>query len=377
MKRDYYEVLGIEKGCGDGDIKKAYRKMAMKYHPDKNPGNKQAEEKFKEAAEAYSILSDSQKRAQYDQFGHAATGNAQGGFGGAGGFSGFADFDLSDALRTFMDGFGTSSFEDFFGGSSSGRRRIRGSDMKVTLDLTLEEIADGVTKTIKIKRMDACKTCDGSGGQSGVMPTRCPTCEGSGQVRQISRSVFGQFVNVGECSNCSGTGEVISKPCRSCRGDGRTKKPSEIKVNVPPGVASGNYMTLRGEGNAGPRASERGDLIVFFDEMEHKFFSRHGGDIITAVEISFSQAALGHKIEVPTLSGLAKLTIPAGIQSGQVLRMRGKGLSELRGGQRGDQLVKIQIMTPTKLNSSQKKLFEELSSSNGMKDKIKVRKVNL
>tara|TARA_B100000700_G_scaffold331713_1_gene467419 strand:- start:3620 stop:4750 length:1131 start_codon:yes stop_codon:yes gene_type:complete len=376
VKRDYYEILGIQKSSGDDEIKKAYRKMAMKYHPDKNPGNKQAEEKFKEAAEAYSILSDSQKRAQYDQFGHAASGNPQGGFGGASGFSGFADFDLSDALRTFMDGFGSGSFEDFFGGSS-GRRRIRGSDMKVTIDLTLEEIADGVTKTIKIKRMDSCNACNGSGSQSGAMPTRCPNCEGSGQVRQISRSVFGQFVNVGECSNCDGTGEVISKPCRSCRGDGRSKKSSEIKVNVPSGVASGNYMTLRNEGNAGPRGSERGDLIVFFEEIDHQFFSRHGENIITAVEISFSQAALGHKIEVPTLSGFAKLTIPPGIQSGQVLRMRDKGLSGLRSGKRGDQLVKIQVITPTKLNSKEKKFFEELSSLNGSEHKIKVTKVNL
>jgi len=372
VKRDYYEVLGVDKGAGEADLKKAYRKMAMKYHPDKNPGDKAAEDKFKETAEAYSVLSDSQKRAQYDQFGHAATDGGAGDFGGGG----FAGFDLSDALRTFMEGFGSSSFDDFFGGGGGGRRRRRGGDMKVTLKLSFEEVAEGVTKTIKVKRMEGCDSCSGTGGESGAMPSRCTVCDGSGQVRQISRSLFGQFVNVGECSNCGGTGEVISKPCRKCAGDGRAKKTAEIKVKVPAGVAAGNYMTLRGEGNTGPRGAERGDLVVFFDEIEHKFFTRHGEDIITQVEISFSQAALGDKIEVPTLSGMANLTIPAGIQSGQVLRMRDKGLGELRGGRRGDQLVKIQVSTPTKLNSNLKKLFEQLASVNGAKRKSTVRKVN-
>lgn len=374
MKRDYYEVLGVDKGTAEADIKKAYRKLAMKYHPDKNPDDKAAEEKFKEAAEAYSVLSDSQKRAQYDQFGHAAT---DGGAGGFGGFSGFGDFDLSDALRTFMEGFGSSSFEDFFGGGSGGRHRRRGSDLKVSLNLTLEEIATGVSKTLKVNRMEVCDSCNGTGGEKGTMPTRCPSCDGSGQVRQISRSLFGQFVNVSECTNCHGTGEVISRPCRACAGDGRRRTSAQIKVKIPAGVATGNYMTLRGEGNAGPRGSEKGDLIVFFEEKEHKYFTRHGADVVTEVEISFPQAALGDRIEIPTLAGSANLTIPPGIQSGQVLRMRGKGLAVLRGSQKGDQLVKVQVATPTRLSAGQKKLFKELASSNGTLGQTRVRKVKV
>ena len=369
MKRDYYEVLDLDRNASEAEIKKAYRKLAMKYHPDKNPGNAEAEEKFKEAAEAYSVLSDAQKRSQYDQFGHAATEGAGAGFGGFG----FGDFDLSDALRTFMEGFG--SFDDFFGGGGRHTRRVSGGDLKVTLELDLEEIAIGVSKTMKIKRWNPCDTCAGTGAEPGTMPSRCSACNGSGQLKQISKSLFGQFVNVVQCAHCGGTGEVVSSPCRKCSGEGRKKEPSQIKVEVPAGVATGNYMTLRGEGNRGPRGSKSGDLIIFFEEKEHKYFTRHGSDIIAELEISFSQAALGDSVKVPTLDGGAKLSIPAGIQSGQVLRMRGKGLPELRGSYRGDELVKIQVKTPTKLNSKQKNLLEELAASNGSIGKASIKRV--
>lgn len=369
MERDYYEVLDLERNASEAEMKRAYRKLAMKYHPDKNQGDAEAEKKFKEAAEAYSVLNDAQKRSQYDQFGHAATEGAGQGVGGFGS----GDFDLSDALRTFMEGVG--SFEDFFGGGGPRSRRATGGDLKVTLQLALEEIATGVSKMIKIKRWNPCDTCAGTGAEPGTMPSRCSACNGSGQLKQISKSLFGQFVNVVQCANCGGTGEVVSSPCRKCSGEGRRKEASQIKVDVPSGVATGNYMTLRGEGNKGSRGSEAGDLIVFFEEKEHEFFRRHGSDIIAELEISFSQAALGDSVEVPTLGGSAKLSIPGGIQSGQVLRMRGKGLSELRGSYRGDELVKIQVKTPTKLNSKQKNLLEELAASNGSVGKANVRKM--
>lgn len=360
MAKDYYDILGVGRDVSPDEIKRAYRKLAMRYHPDKNPGDNEAEQKFKEAAEAYSVLSDAEKRKQYDRFGHAGLGAEQPGYGGFG----FPDFDLSDALRTFMEGFG--SFDDFFGGSTRRTaRQARGSDLKVTVRLDLEEIASGVTKMLKVRRLETCDECGGSGSEPGSRPKACPECGGTGQVRQVSRSLFGQFVNVAQCPRCRGTGEVISSPCNHCGGEGRTRKTAEIKVKVPPGVSTGNYMTLSGEGSKGPRGARPGDLIVFFEETEHPYFIRQGSHILTEVVVSFSQAALGKSVEIPTLSGKAKLTIPAGIQSGQVLRMKGKGLPPLRGAGKGDQLVRVQVKTPTSLNSKQKALFKELDSTNG------------
>lgn len=371
MPKDYYDTLGVDRNVSPEEIKRAYRKLAMKYHPDKNPGDNDAEQKFKEAAEAYSVLSDPEKRSQYDRFGHAGVGAEQQGFGGFG----FPDFDLSDALRTFMEGFG--SFDDFFGGSTRRTaRHARGTDLKVTLKLDLEDIAGGVSRTIKVKRLEICGVCAGTGAEPGSRSTTCPDCNGTGQIRQVSRSLFGQFVNVAQCPRCRGTGEVISSPCHNCGGEGRTRQTVEIKVKVPPGVATGNYMTLRGEGNKGAKGAQPGDLIVFFEEIEHPFFIRQGSHIVTEVVVSFSQAALGQSVEIPTLSGKAKLTIPAGIQSGQVLRMKGKGLPALRGSGRGDQLVRVQVKTPTSLNSKQKALFKELDSTNG-DVKTVVRKIRL
>ncbi|MEE9166060.1 MAG: molecular chaperone DnaJ [Candidatus Neomarinimicrobiota bacterium] len=369
MRKDFYEILGVDRNAAESEIKRKYRKLAMRYHPDRNPGDGEAEQKFKEAAEAYSVLSDPGKRTQYDQFGHAGM---EGGTGGFGGF-GFADFDLSDALRTFMEGFG--SFDDFFGGATRRPQRRRAGDLRITLELTLEEVALGVEKTVKLRRLEICDTCGGGGAQPGTKPSQCPNCNGTGQVRQISRSLFGQFVNVGQCPHCGGKGEIVTDPCRTCSGEGRVRRSVQVKVEVPAGVSTGNYMTQRGEGNKGPRGAENGDLIIFFEEKEHRYFTRHGVDILTQAEITISQAALGDSVEIPTLTGKARLTIPAGIQSGQVLRMKGKGIPELRGSRRGNQLVSIQVKTPTSLNSKEKALLKELASSNGSMGKTVVRRI--
>ncbi|MDP6397256.1 MAG: molecular chaperone DnaJ [Candidatus Marinimicrobia bacterium] len=369
MSRDYYDILEVSKDASEGDIKRSYRKLAMKYHPDRNPGDSDAEAKFKESAEAYAVLSDPHKRQQYDQFGQA-------GVEGQHGHSGFGGISMDDIFNQFGHVFGgRNPFEDIFGGGATRESHtIRGRDLRVSIQLDLEEVATGVNKTIKVKRMETCGECTGSGAKSGTMPSRCSTCNGNGQVKQMSRSFLGQFVNVTQCPNCSGSGEIIDNPCRICSGDGRVRKKIEIKVKVPAGVASGNYMTLRGEGNKGARGAAPGDMVVFFEENDHPYFNRIDSDVMTELEVSFANAALGNSVEVPTLSGKAKLSIPAGIQSGQILRMRGKGLPQVRGSRKGDQLVKIQVTTPVSLNKNEKKLFQELASLNGQ-TKAKVRKV--
>ncbi len=369
MSRDYYDILGVSKDASEGDIKRSYRKLAMKYHPDRNPDDSDAETKFKESAEAYAVLSDPHKRQQYDQFGQA-------GVEGQHGHSGFGGISMDDIFNQFGHVFGgRNPFEDIFGGGATRESHtIRGRDLRVSIQLDLEEVATGVNKTIKVKRMETCGECTGSGAKSGTMPSRCSTCNGNGQVKQMSRSFLGQFVNVTQCPNCSGSGEIIDNPCRICSGDGRIRKKIGIKVKVPAGVASGNYMTLRGEGNKGARGAAPGDMVVFFEENDHPYFNRIDSDVMTELEVSFANAALGNSVEVPTLSGKAKLTIPAGIQSGQILRMRGKGLPQVRGSRKGDQLVKIQVTTPVSLNKNEKKLFQELASLNGQ-TKAKVRKV--
>lgn len=373
MNQDYYEILGVDQDASSSDIKRAYRKLAMKYHPDRNPGNKDSEQKFKEAAEAYSVLSDDQKRSRYNQFGHAGIGM---GDTGTPGFEGF-HMTMEDIFQQFGDIFGGSSpFEDIFGiGRQQARRRQRRSDLRITMPLDLEDIATGVTKTIKVKRLEMCDHCNGSGAQPGTNPSQCPTCKGSGQVRQISRSFFGQSITVVPCNQCDGAGEIITNPCRYCHGSGSVKKSAEIRIKAPPGVSTGNYLTLRGEGNRGGKRTEPSDLIVYFEEKEHKYFTRNGSDIITELEISFTQSALGDIIKVPTLEGKAKLTIPAGIQSGQVLRMRKKGLPDLRGSYRGDLLVRIQVVTPKTLSSKQKELLKELKTIEGKSSRTKVRKI--
>jgi molecular chaperone DnaJ len=359
-KRDYYEVLGINRSASKDEIKKAYRKLAMQYHPDRNPGDKKAEENFKEAAEAYEVLSHDDKRNQYDRFGH------EGVRGSAFGSEGFSS--VNDIFSHFSDIFGGSSiFDDFFGGGQTrSRSRGRGggtpgSDLRVTLKLTLQEISTGVTKKIKIKKQVKCADCNGSGAEAGTSLKTCTVCQGSGEVRTVSRSVFGQFVNITTCSNCNGEGKTIDSPCKKCYGDGRYNDETNIKIEVPAGVEEGNYMTMRNEGNAGKRGGPNGDIIVVFQELKHQHFVRNGDDIVYDLFINFPQAALGSDVEVPTLIGKAMLRIDAGTQPGKVLRMRGKGIRHLQSSGSGDQLVRVNVAVPKKLNSKEKELLKQLS----------------
>lgn len=364
MEQDYYEVLGLPRNADANDIKKAYRKLAMQYHPDKNPGDKQAEEQFKKVSEAYEILKDPEKRRRYDQFGKTGM---KGGFQGFGEF----DFDLGDALRTFMSaGFG---FGDFFG--STGQRgarnaRTRGADLQIKLELTLEEIATGVAKKLKIKRFVKCDSCDGNGLKQGSSAATCPLCHGAGEIRQSSRTIFGQFINVTTCHQCQGEGKVIKDPCAKCSGEGRIKSDSTISVTIPAGVASGNYLSLRGEGHLGQRGGTAGDAIVVIEELEHPFFERHGDDILYDLYLSFSQVTLGAKIEVPTLAGKAELQIAPGTQAGKILRMRNKGIPHLNQSGKGDQLVRVLIWTPTKLSEKEQKLFQQLAECEGIRPPV-------
>ncbi len=366
-KRDFYEVLGVDRSADEAAVKSAYRKKAMQYHPDRNPGNKEAEETFKEATEAYEILKDPQKRQAYDQFGHAGVGQ---GAGYGGGYGGFEGFDLSDALRAFMRDFGGGSiFDDFFGTGPTGRgrRTNRGEDLRIRIRLTLNEIAEGVDKTIKVNRLVSCQTCDGSGIAAGSSRKTCPQCKGAGQVRTMTRTFLGTVQQVSTCNMCRGKGEIISEPCKTCGGEGRIRGASTVNIKVPPGVSSGNYMTIENMGNAAPQGGEPGDLIAVFEEDEHPNFTRHGDNIIYELPISFVQAALGDEIRVPTLYGEEKLTIPPGTQSGKVLKMRGKGISHLHHSGKGDQLVQVTVWVPTKISSDEKKILQSLSQSESFK----------
>lgn len=352
-KADYYSILGVSRDASESDIKAAYRKLAMKYHPDKNPGDKEAEEKFKEAAEAYEVLMDNQRRQRYDRFGHDGLRGSADGFGG-----GF-DFDLSDALRTFMEGFG--GFGDFFGGRTQPRSGpARGNDLQIRITLTLKEIANGVIKRVRLKRLDSCESCKSTGAKNPDDVKTCSVCHGTGQVRQVSRSLFGQFVNITTCGICNGEGKVIGIPCPKCSGTGRKKGETTLEVKIPAGAAMGNYLTIREEGDIGLKGGRRGDVIVFIEEKKDDSFERHGDDIVYNLRISFVQAALGDEIEIPTLSGKAMLHIDSGVQSGKILRMRGKGIPHLNGHGRGDQLVQVHVWTPTKLTKESKEILKKL-----------------
>ena len=351
--RDYYEVLGLEKGASEGEIKSAYRKLALKYHPDKNPGNSEAEGMFKEASEAYEILGDAEKRSAYDKFGHA-------GVEGSFGRGGFQWSDFSHA----------TDFEDLFGdvlGSmfGGGRRRRgpsgppRGRDLRIAIELTLEEIAVGVEKTINLSRLEKCQVCGGSGAASGSGTRTCDTCGGAGQVQQVSRSFFGQSVTVTACPTCEGQGQIISEPCPECR-EGRVRATAKLSVKIPAGVSSGNYIPLRGQGEVGPRGGPSGDCLVFVEEKEHDEFARDGNDVLYRLPITITQAALGDDVQVPTLLGKVKMKIPAGTQSGRVFRLRNKGIPDVDGRGVGDQLVEVVVWTPTGLTGDERRLLENL-----------------
>jgi molecular chaperone DnaJ len=363
-KTDYYELLGVPKNASDDDIKKAYRKLAVKYHPDKNPGDKQAEEKFREATEAYEILKDPKKRSQYDKFGHAAFEAPSGGGGGYG--YGGAGFDLSDALRAFMNDFGAESlFGDLFGfgggrGSRRGGQGTRGNDLQVRLALTLEEISTGVKKTIKVKRMDRCGSCGGSGSKSGKRSV-CAKCGGSGRVRHVSNSFFGQMIQESACPVCRGEGQTVSDPCAMCGGSGLCQSETTVVVDIPAGVSEGNYITVPEKGDAGRGGGLAGDLIVIMQEKQHDIFNRHGVDLHCDMELTFSEAALGCSKIIATLEDKVSLKIPNGTQSGEVFKLKGKGLPALHSKSRGNLLVRIRVKTPEKLSRQEKDLFEKLA----------------
>jgi molecular chaperone DnaJ len=361
-KRDYYEVLGVARNASEADIKSAYRKLALRFHPDRNPGDKSAEEKFKEATEAYEVLKDTQKRQIYDQYGHAGFSQTQG--FGTGGFD-FGGFDLGDALRAFMRDFGAFDFgfDDFFGGGRGRQRRNRGEDLRIKVTLTLEEIASGAEKKLKVKRLVTCEECGGSGTAPGTSKKTCPECKGAGQVRTVSRTFLGTIQQVRTCTRCRGTGETISDPCPTCRGEGRVRGESSVKIKVPPGVSSGNYMTVGDYGNAAPDRGQSGDLIVVFDEKEHEVFTRQGDNIVCQIPIQFPLAALGGEVEVPTLNGDETLRIPAGTQSGKIFRLKGKGIPHLNSYGAGDEIVQVTVWTPNKLTSEEKDLLRRLSQS--------------
>jgi molecular chaperone DnaJ len=352
-KRDYYEVLGVSRSASEQEIKSAYRKLALQYHPDRNPGNQEAEEKFKEAAEAYSILSDAQKRASYDRFGHAGVSGAAG--GGFGGFDPSVFSDFSDILGDIF-GFG-----DFFGGGRrAGARAQRGADLRYDLDFTFEEAAFGTTTKIKVPRHETCAECNGSGAQKGSGPTTCPTCNGYGQVRFQQ----GFFSITRTCSQCHGSGQVIKNRCTVCHGEGRVVHEKTLELKIPAGVDNGSKLRISGEGDAGGKGGPAGDLYVVLNVQEHEFFERREHDLYCHVPINFAQAALGTQIMIPTLEGEEeKLSIPAGTQTGSTFRIKGRGVSKRGGSARGDLFVTLDVVIPTKLTREQKDLLTKLAST--------------
>lgn len=357
-KRDFYDILGVQRNASPEEIKKAYRQMAIKFHPDKNPGDKAAEDKFKEAAEAYEVLSDPAKKQRYDQFGHAGVGSSAGGGQGHGGFS------MDDIFSQFGDVFGGA----FGGGGRSGGRRVnRGSNLRVKVKLTLEEIATGVEKKLKVPKSVSCTSCNGKGAANGSAMNTCSTCRGSGQVTQYMNTMLGRMQTTATCPTCGGEGQTITDKCKVCHGDGVVRGEEMVNLKIPAGVHDGIQLSVSGKGNAGPRGGIPGDLIVVIEEAQHEHFMRDGNNLFYEQHVSIPDAALGTSVEIPTLEGKARVKIEPGTQSGKVLRLKGKGLPDLNGYSRGDLLVNIQVWTPTKLSSEEQKLLEKLREAQNFK----------
>jgi molecular chaperone DnaJ len=360
-KRDYYEILGVAKNASADEIKKAYRKVAMQYHPDRNPGDKAAEEKFKEAAEAYEVLSDADKRAQYDRFGHSGlSGNGRGPAGGA---------NMEDIFSQFGDIFGDDIFGSFFGGGGSrsrgGQRSrgVRGSNLRVKLKLSYEEIAKGVNKQIKVKKYVGCQTCGGSGAKDKNATQTCGTCGGSGQVRKVTNTFLGQMQTVTTCPTCNGEGSVITSKCGHCKGEGRVYGEETVSIDIPAGVQEGMQLSVSGKGNAGERGGMPGDLIILIEEEPHKELFRDGLNVAYELHLSFPDAVFGTSAEVPTIDGRAKIKIPAGTQSGKIFRLKGKGFPAVNSYEKGDQLIYVTVWTPQHVSSEEKSMLEKMSQS--------------
>jgi molecular chaperone DnaJ len=357
-KRDYYEVLGLSKGASADEIKKSYRKVAMQYHPDRNPGDKVAEDKFKEAAEAYEVLSDTDKRAQYDRYGHAGLSNN--GRGPAGGMN------MDDIFSQFGDIFGDDLFGSFFGGRRGGgprSRGVRGSNLRVKIKLNYEEIAKGVTKNIKVKKYVSCTTCSGTGAKDRNSIQNCQTCGGSGQVRRVSNTFLGQMQTVTTCPTCNGEGSIVTAKCAVCKGEGRVYGEETVTLDIPAGVQEGMQLSVGGRGNAGERGGSPGDLIILIEEEQHPELHRDGLNVAYELHISFMDAVFGLQAEVPTIDGKAKIKIPAGTQSGKIFRLKGKGFPGVNSYEKGDQLIHVNVWTPQHVTPEEKDLLEKLADS--------------
>jgi molecular chaperone DnaJ len=350
---DFYAVLGVPRTSSDDDIKKAYRKLAMTYHPDRNNGSKDSEERFKQITEAYDVLRDPQKRAAYDRYGEA---------GLRGGAGGFHHVDLSEALGIFMRDFGAfAGLDEMFGGGRSSAGPRAGADVKITVPLTLLEVASGVEKKVSTKLLDPCDRCDGSGAEPGSKSQTCSTCNGAGEVRRAQRSFFGQFVTVTPCPTCHGEGRTVNSPCKKCRGEGRIRGEQEIPIQIPPGVATGQYMTLRGAGNAGTRGGPRGDIHVLFEVADDPRFERDGEELYTEVLVTYPQLVLGSEVIVPTVAAHATLSIPPGTQSGHIFHLRGRGLPRVNANGTGDLHVRVQLWTPDRVTEEERQILSRLA----------------